>query len=312
MAYERRGYSGVPFDDDRATVANYHRFLFLTREDRDDPLSFNIELIDLTFFEVSYRQRFEKLKLDTQLRAGKIFVPFGAEPSYHHSYGGLSGFDQRVLPIIWTQLGAAAQARRRWRGVHFTGDIYLVRGHALQESDQVLNLQSDFSPSEDVRIGSGTRLGASWGPVSGWYSAYVNRLGYGRMLLLQAIDLGVWKIPGIPVLQDMSLGVGALRSDVSGGGSGSDYYSFANYLRLRYYATDWLYLQYRNGVRYMNNRRGTFRDDTRLDRDDEFTHNLAAVASYKGVTVSLTHYWNFEERDEQDDDFLRLMVAYVF
>jgi len=312
LSYERLGYSGHPFDSERAALANYHRFLFLSREAKDDPFGFHIELIDLSFYEVNYRRRFRKLKLNTQVRMGKILIPFGAEPTYHHSYGGLSGGDQRVLPIVWSQLGAAVQARYRRRGIHITNDFYFARGYTLGKSEDFINLQSDLSPSNDVRLGFGARLGASWGPISGWYSGYVNPLGFGRVLVLQALDLGVWKISGIPILEDMTLGVGALRSDVSGGGPGEDYYSFANYARLRYYPTDWLYVQYRSGVRYTNNRRGFFKDNTRLDRDDEFTHNVAIVGQYRGCIVSLAHFWNFEERDEQDDDFLRLTVAYVF
>jgi hypothetical protein len=312
LAYERLGYSGQPFESERAALTNYHQFLFLSRDAKDDPFGFHVELIDLTFYEVNYRRRFRKLGLHTQARLGKILIPFGAEPLYHHSYGGLSGGDQRVLPIVWSQLGAAVQARYRRRGVHVTGELYFSRGYARSEADDCVNLQSDLAPSNDVRIGFGARLGVSWGPLSGWYSGYINPLGFGRVLALQALDVGVWKIPGIPILKDTTLGLGVLRSDVSGGGSGEDYYSFANYARLRYYPTEWLYLQYRTGVRYMNNRRGFFKDDTRLDRDDEFTHNVAIVGQYRGAIVSLAHFGNFEERDEQDDDFLRLTVAYVF
>ena len=142
-----------------------------------------------------------------------------------------------------------------------TDDLFVVRGYALRHADSIINLQSDFSPEDDVKLGWGNRLGAAWRFVSAWYSAYYNPLGFGRRLFMQAFDVTIWRPRGIPVLQHFSLGAGLLRADVSGGGPGVggvgfDYYHFADYLQLRYYPTDWLYVQYRTGLRTFNNRRG--------------------------------------------------------
>ena len=73
----------------------------------------------------------------------------------------------------------------------------------------------------------------------------------------------------LPVLGHFSLGVGLLRADVSGGGPGVggvgiDYYDFADYLQLRYYPVDWLFLQYRAGLRTFDNRRALILDQSRL------------------------------------------------
>ena len=183
---------------------------------------------------------------------GKIVVPFGADPLYHQNYGGLGGFDQPVLPIIWATEGATAHLLVERREFVLTDDLFVVRGFALPHADSIINLQSGFSPEDDVELGWGNRLGAAWRFVSAWYSAYYNPLGFGRRLFMQAFDLTIARPRGVPVLQHFSLGAGLLRADVSGGGAGVggvglDYYNFADYLQLRYYPTDWLYVQYRTG-----------------------------------------------------------------
>ena len=123
--------------------------------------------------------------------------------------------------------------------------------------------------------------------VSAWYSAYYNPLGFGRRLFMQALDLTIWRPRGVPVLQHFSLGVGLLARRRLGrrpgvGGVGFDYYDFADYLQLRYYPTDWLYIQYRTGLRTFENRRGVVVDNTRLTRTDASTHNFAVVARHRG------------------------------
>ena len=99
------------------------------------------------------------------VKAGKLLVPFGAEPLFHQSYGGHAGFDQRVLPAVWA-------ARGRWppaaigggAGRALSADVYGVRGYALRRADAVLNLQSDFVAARRRRASAlGARLGAVLG-----------------------------------------------------------------------------------------------------------------------------------------------------
>ena len=166
-------------------------------------------------------------------------------------------------------------------------------------------------------MGVGNRVGVSWGFASVWYSAFFNPLGFGRHLFMQAVDLAIWRPRGVPVLQHFSLGMGLLRADVSGGGPGVggvgyDYYDFADYLQLRYYPTDWLYIEYRTGLRTFENRRGVVVDNTRLTRTDASTHNFAVVARHHGLTAGLYYFINLEKVDEVPNDLLRLSVTYEF
>jgi hypothetical protein len=236
----------------------------------------------------------------------------------HQTYGGFAGFDQRILPVVWAQEGAAVHLTFQRRALAITDDIYVVRGYGLRAADGVLNLQNDFSPADDVRLGCGNRLGAAFGPLSAWYSTYYNPLGFGRRLFMQAIDVMLWRMRRVPVLGHFSVAAGAMRADVSGGddqgvgGPGKDYYHFGSYLQLRYHPTDWLIVQYRQGLRTFNNRRGVIVDDTRLTSDDGSTHNFGVIARYRGMTAGAYYFINLEKGPEIPNDFFRLLVSYEF
>jgi len=100
--------------------------------------------------------------------------------------------------------------------------------------------------------------------------------------------------------------------DVSGGGPGPDYYHFASYFRLRYYLTDLAFLQYRQGLRTFNNRRGVILDDTRLTREDGSAHNFGLVSRHGPLSFGFYYFFNLEKADEVDDDFLRITGTYDF
>jgi len=319
LNYERINYNDHPFQSQGANaLRSYHQFLFLTRQSASDPVTLTLELLSLQFWEVGYRVRQETWPVKVFAKVGKVLVPFGGDPLFHHSYGGQAGFDQKVLPVVFAREGLAVNVQHRLGTLALSGDAYLISGYRLRRADAVLNLQSDFAPLEDTRLGVGARLGGSWGPISLWYSPYFNSLGFGRRLFLQALDVAVWRPRGLQVLERFSLGAGLLRADVSGGkeegygGPGADYYHFASYLQLRFYPTEWLYLQYRQGLRTFGNRRGLFQDSTGFTREDGSTHNVGVVARWRGLSAGLFHYWNLEKADEVPDDFTRLMVAYEF
>jgi hypothetical protein len=311
LNYERRGLGrDTGWSDGRSVLRSYHQFLFLSRGTERDPIGFSVELIALTTWEATFRHRFENLSL--LVRGGKLLVPFGNDPLFHQAYGGLIGFDQKILPPVWAQEGVSASVVHRHGAVSLSGDAYVVRGYRLPKADAVLNLQNDFSPNDDIEPGVGGRLGFAGGPFTAFYSFYYNPLGFDRHLVMQAGDVSLWRIHGVPVLDRLVLGVGALRADVSGGGPGLDYYHFGSYWQARVYATHFLYLQYRQGLRTFNNRRGVIVDDTRLDADDASTHTVGIVARWGGLTAGLHYYINLEKANEVDDDFFRATVVYEF
>jgi len=318
LDYERRQFTGNPFGGASVNaLRSYHHFLFLSRDTAADPCGLSLEVLTLQFWEAHCRVPRLPAPLRLTVAGGKIVVPFGADPLFHQNYGGLGGFDQPVLPVIWATEGAAAHLVVDHRPIVLTDDLFVVRGYALPHADSIINLQSGFSAEDATKLGFGNRLGLSWMFVSAWYSAYYNPLGFGRRLFMQALDLTVWRPRGIPVLEHFSAGAGLLRADVSGGGPGVggvgfDYYDFADYLQLRYYPFDWLYIQYRTGLRTFDNRRGVIIDKTRLTSADASTHNFAVVARTNGLTAGLYYFINVEKVDEVPNDLVRLSVVYEF
>jgi hypothetical protein len=313
LNYERRGLGrDTSFGDGKNVLRSYHQFLFLSRAAESDPIGFTVEVIALQTWEAYYRHRFDGPSLTLVVRGGKILVPFGNEPLFHQAYGGLVGFDQKILPIVWAQEGVSTGLVYRRGAMSLSSDAYLVRGYRLRQADAVINLQNDFSSADDFEPSVGGRLGAAAGPFTAYYSALYNPLGFGRNLVMQAADLSLWRVRGVPILDRLVLGVGALRADVSGGGAGQDYYHFGSYWQARLYLCDWFYLQYRQGLRTFNNRRGLIVDETRLDSDDASTHTLGLVARYHGLTAGVQYFINLEKANEIDDDFLRVSVVYEF
>ena len=319
LNYERRQFTGNPFDSEGVNaLRSYHHFLFLSRARADEPCGLSLEILALTFWEAHCRLIGRGRPVAVTLAGGKIVVPFGADPLYHQSYGGLAGFDQRILPVIWAQEGVAAHAVYQRGDLVFTDDLFAVHGYGLSHADGVLNLQNDFSPADDVHIGWGNRLGAAWLGLSAWYSAYFNPLGFDRHLFMQAVDVTIYRQRSIPVLGHFTFGAGLLRADVAGGdaagvgGVGKDYYHFGSYFQLRYYPTDWLFLQYREGLRTFDNRRGTILDNSRLTSADGSSHNFGIVGRYHGLSAGVFYFINLEKVDEVPDDLFRVNVTYEF
>ena len=311
--FERRNFEGNPWAQGSAkALQSYHHLVFLGRQSAEDPFTLTAELTSLAFYEVGVRLGPRSRAWRAHLRGGKILVPFGNEPLFHQSYGGYVGFDQRVLPIVWAAEGLAAAANLAVRGVTLSGDVYGVRGHALRRPDAVLNLQNDFSSLDDARPALGLRLGAAWGVLTSYYSAYFNPLGHDRRLFMQALNLGFWRWPDVPALDRLVLGAGFLRADVSGGGPGADYYHFASYWLARLYLLEGLHLQYRQGLRTFANKRNLVYDGRQPAREDGSTHNFGLGARYRGLSAALTYFFNLEKADEIDDDLLRLTVAFEF
>lgn len=309
-AYERSGYT-KKLSDGKDRLRNFHHFVFLSRSG-EDPFFFTAEIVDLTFYEIGARIRPKGKDWSATFRGGKILVPFGSEPLFHHSYGGLSGFDQELLPIVWAQLGASASLTWNVKPLQFRADAYVVQGHALEAQDSILDLRSDFSPVSDVRPAIGGRLSASWGPATINYSVYFNRLGFDRRLLLQAVDLTIWRIPDIPFIRDLALTMGFMRADVSGAGDVADYYHFGDYLELRYYPFEWMNFQYRAGLKTLDNREGVYVDERRLGQEDRSAHTLGVTFRAYGASLAIQHTWRLEKKDELDDDFFRITLAYDF
>ncbi len=316
--YERTDMNGS-LTSGKNAFRNYHHFLFLSRQGDDIPIGFNAEVINQYFYELTARL-WRKGSLRLSARAGKIMVPFGPDPLFHKDYGGLSAIDQKLLPVVWSAFGVGLRAAASVMGFSLADDLYLVQGFDVSARASTLNMQNDLQAYDGARVAVGDRVSLARGPVTLWYSLHWNSLRFGRSLLMQAVDLAIWR-PAWPVVNRLALGVGVLRAFVSADRSygtpnavpdAGAYYDFADYIWLRCYATSWLYLQVRSGLQTFNNHKGFSYDSERASAADGSHHNLAVVAEYAGAVVSLGYYWNFEKVDETANDFLRFMVMYGF
>ena len=318
-AYERAGRSGE-LDSGHNDFRSYHHFLFLSRQGEDVPVGFNAELLGLYFYELTTRLSGKGSWVRVSAHAGKILVPFGPDPLFHKSYGGLSGADQKTLPVVWSSIGGGLRFSLAWGKLAISDEAYTVQGFDLPARDQTLDMQRDLAAYDGARVAAGNRLALSSGPFTLWYSFYWNPMRFGRQLLMQAVDLTLWR-PSWSILNRLAVGVGFVRAHVSTdesfgqpgavAGAGA-YYHFADYVWLRAYLGDWIYLQARSGLATFDNRSGLFYDASRADASDGSHHNLALVVEYAGAQASLAYFWNFEKVDEISNDLLRLTVLYAF
>lgn len=319
VAYERDGRS-AELDSGKNAFRSYHRLLFLSRQGDDVPVGFNAELLNQYFYELNTRLSAPGARLRVLAHAGKILVPFGPDPLFHKSYGGLTGSDQRTLPVVWSSIGAGLRFSYMTSGLAATDEVYAVQGFDLASADQTLNMQRDLVAYDGARIAVGNRLALAAGPFTLWYSFYWNQMRFGRLLVMQALDVALWR-PPLPIVNRLALGAGFVRAHISAtadygkpGASpdASAYFHFADYLWVRLYLVDGLYLQGRSGLATFDNRRGLTYDADRADPSDGSHHSAALVYEYASAQVMLAYYWNFEKIDERADDLLRLMVTYAF
>jgi hypothetical protein len=310
VSYERYGYTDDPTEGKDA-FRNYHRFLFVERHAKDDAFYFNAEVLGLNFYEIGARFHGERDDIwRLSVAAGKVLVPFGADPLFHHAYGGRVGADNRVLPIVWGEFGLKAALDLDLKPVRMKIDAFALRGYALRSATGILDLQTGAAPVDDLNFAGGGRISAAWGPATVSYSFYGGTLDFDRSLFLQAFDASLWRLD-LPVLEDIAITLGVLRADVWGGGEAA-YYHFADYLQIRYYPTDCLYIQYRGGLDMRDNRKHVFADTSRLDRFDTSAHSLAVGWLHGNFSLVLQHLWQLELVDEQADDFLRVTATYEF
>ncbi|MEM6558914.1 MAG: hypothetical protein AAF605_03940 [Myxococcota bacterium] len=314
LNYERRNFTGNPFTQDAdATLRSFHNFLFVTRDPGTEgvPFGISIEVTQLQFWEAYFLYEPDAIDLRLLLRIGRILVPFGAEPLFHNSYGGLAAFDQQLLPVFWAQEGIGSNLQYRFGPLTVANDFYVIRGFQLNDPEGRLDLRGGFSPRDDVELGVGDRVGVSIGPLSAWYSIYFNGLEAGRRLVMQAVDAVIFR-PDLPVLEYFSFAAGFMRADVSGGGPGIDYYDFGDYWELHAYPIRGIDLRYRQGIRTFDNQKDFIFDERRASSDDASTHSIGATFRYRGLSLAAHHFWNLEEADEVEDDILRFTVAYDF
>ncbi len=288
----------------------YHHFIFL-KADISKKLLLEAELIDQVYYEMTYR-----LTDGVELKAGKIWVPFGLSP-FHHYYGGVQGdpFTGKLLPNVWAELGASIRypILKDWRGLSVFGDSYIVRGFE-EASGRVLALNA--GGSDDV-FAYGQRLTIKTLKdrltVAG--SALYNKWGTDndQEVFLWGGDFstayGLLKAPGI---RHLRFSGAAARAEIrdrtlveSANNDQGWYYKYGDFVEVHYgrWQPD---LTFR--VRY-----GSYIDfDDVVTNNDTHSINVAAIRRMGPLVVIAEHFWNFEEVDEVPNDLFRLHAVVEF
>ncbi len=295
-------------DVQEARVRNYHKFLFL-KVTPTDRITLDAEVLDLSYYELQY-----ELAEGVSVRAGKIWVPFGATP-FHHYYGGAQGdpFDGLFLPNVWSEFGASVSGTiLNGSTLHAEADAYVIRGF---EADSGAVLQFTGGGADDrFAVGGRTRLGIGE-KLSIWGSVLYNRFGAesdNEVLLWGGDVLADYGLVDLPALRDLRLRAAFARAEVRDD-TVVDPLVNPDFWYFRY--GDYAELTYR-GIPYVQPRLrfGSVIDfDDRITNQDSHTWDLALLSRLGRNLMLLAEYqFNLEEVNEIDNDLFRFQVVFEF
>lgn len=279
-------------------IKSYHHHVFL-KASPSKKVGLFAEVVDGLFFEASYRAAD-----NVELKAGKIFVPFG-DPGFHHYYAAVQGDPTTgiLLPNIWAEYGASLT----WDIGHIgplslRSETYSVKGSFDKDPTRTLQLNR---PATGNRFAVGERLTFGWDRITVSGSLYYDEWNLGYDLLLYGADFSLdYGLVRLPFLRDLRFKGGIARAEVENPETG-DYYKYADYFELAYGGIrEWVTPR----LRY-----GSYIDDSRLLTNKDL-HNWSAalVIPVDVLTVTAEYLWQMEEVDEVDNDLFRLMVALDF
>ena len=287
---------------------NYHRFLFL-KVTPTEQLTLDAEVLDLTYYEMAYQ-----ISDKWSIRAGKIWVPFGATP-FHHYYGGRQGdpFDGLLLPNVWSEFGAGLEGSLlRADNITLDGNIYTIRGFDAPLGDVV-----DFTNggADDVfAFGGRTHLTIGT-KISIWGSILYNQFGQddeGQIVLWGGDILLDYGLVDLPVLKDLRVRAAFARADIQdevlveeSANSDHWYFRYGDYAEVSYRGVGYVIPR----IRY-----GTIIDiDDRVSNADSHNWEVALLSRLDRHLMVLAQYqFNQEEVNEIDNDLFRFAFIFEF
>ncbi len=205
------------------SLKNYHRFIFLSRRERI--FFFTAEVIDRWFYEFGANFRILSVKF------GKILIPFGSDPLIHHSYGGLTGFDQELVPFIWSEHGFNLSLRAENKDTLIINEVYIVNA-PKGTPDEVLLLTFTSSPD---KLALGDRLTVGYRDFIFYLSLYWNQYSGRYNSILWGVDISFSPRQFISKLSFLSVSYGFLLADIQANPTKLGRYShFGNYIRLAF------------------------------------------------------------------------------
>lgn len=300
--FEQREFSGNPFEG-KPYLTNYHHFIFIsTRKKR---FFFSAEVIKQYFYEFGADFGTVSLKF------GKIFVPFGADPLFHHNYGGLTGFDQKFVPFIWTEHGANVSLKILQKtDFSIINEIYGVNA----PKGDPTKLFEMTAPSSPGKFAIGDRLTIGYKSLTMFLSLYWNQYAGKNDSFLSGIDISLpYGFIDHPVLKNISFLAGFVRMDVEGDPQKiGKYFNFADYLRIGIMLPWNLEFRFITGTQTYQNYEGLVYDKSTADQKDSTAFNTALIYRRNGFLTQLQYVIRMEGKNEVKDDFVRVMIRFEF
>jgi len=302
VALESRQFYSNPFAG-KFSLVNYHYFVFLSRRKANEKFFFSADIIGRNFYEFG-----AKLGRFT-LKVGKVLIPFGADPLFHHNYGGLSGFDQKFVPFVWSEHGGVLTAKileDMEKRFVVSNDFFVV--NAPEGDPTQLFVMRTASPSN---FAVGDRLKLGYSRLVGYLSGYFTEYAKGYPMFMWGGDLSLGR-GFLPFLEKLSLKAGFAYMNVKGDPKKiGTYFNFADYLRIEYDLPLNLTFRFLVGSRTTQNYKYPFYDKATQSADDETAYNFALIYRRNGFSLT-TQYVIKVEAKEQKDDFMRILFRYEF
>lgn len=303
LAFESREFNTNPLQG-KPSLINYHHFVFLTWRKKDSKFFFTSEVVERYFYEFG-------AKIDPiSLKFGKILVPFGPDPLFHKSYGGLVGFDQKFLPVVWSEHGIDVSYTYKGKDFGLINEIYIV--NAPRGDQSKVFLPNAPSSLDKFAVGDRITIGVSKIMIflSGYFNQYRSKYNY----IMGAADVSLpYGFFGTGILERFSLSAGVLRANVEGDPNKvGKYFHFADYLRLGVMLPMNLEFRFISGTKTIQNYEGLVYDKSTADENDTTSFNFALIYRREGFSTQFQYIINMEGRYERKDDLFRVMVGYEF
>lgn len=297
---ESREFKTNPFGG-KFSIVNYHHFLFVSRNEKSFFVS--VQIPDLWYYEFGYI-----INKWVSVKGGKIMVPIGADPLFHHEYGGLTGFDQRFLPFVWSEHGVNLNIRlvRRTKFL-ISSDIFVV--NAPKGDPKKVLLPTEKSQPDKLALGGRLKIG--YGKVVGFLSLYWNQYSGKYNFIMPGADLTL-SYGFLPFAKFLAVKMGFLRPYVEGDPNViGNYYHFADYIRFDVKLPENFSFRYIAGTSTFQNYKGFFYDKETGDENDSTTHNFGLYWRKEKFTVGFQYVINLEAK-EINNDFMRVLLVYEF
>ena len=252
------------------------------------------EIVAQSFFYVDYAAR-----PWAHIEFGKIIVPFGDTRRFHHFYGGVQGY--KATGVMFPNLWAESGANIRWSVGPTELETYWVDSIQDDSTTADPSLQSSVEP-RTLQAGGFRWSAEALEKVHVIFSGYRGEYQPGKAVEIGGLD--AYSDYGAFGFSKFRWAAGIANAWIHQGVLTGDFQKRGDYLEL---ATSAL------GPGESRFRFGTYIDnDKEKSQKDVHSFNLAYSLPVDALRVLAEYQWNFEAKDEKNNDVFRIMVSVDF